>query len=183
MRVPLLFDLSPRATAVANVVVWLAVHAGTGYLVHRLPVDRLRRDGPVLRLRRWERSGTAYERALRIRRWKDHLPEAGDLFAGGVNKRHLPSRDAAGVERFVVETRRAERGHWLAMAGGPLAVLWNPPAGVAAMVAYGVVVNLPFVVVQRYNRARALRALARSSGSAAGRRSRTGPRTTGKSIP
>lgn len=185
MTMPLLFDLSPGATALANVGAWLLVHAGTGYLVHRLPAHRLRRDGPLLRLRPWERSGTAYERVLRVRRWKDHLPEAGDLFAGGVSKRHLPSPGAAGVERFVVETRRAERGHWLAMAGGPLAVLWNPPAGVAAMVAYGVLVNLPFVVVQRYNRARALRVLARSSGSPAEleRRSRTGPRTTGNSIP
>jgi glycosyl-4,4'-diaponeurosporenoate acyltransferase len=60
-----------------------------------------------------------------------------------------------------VETRRAERGHWLAMAGGPVAALWNPPLGVALMVAYGVLVNAPFIVVQRYNRQRAARVLRR----------------------
>ena len=51
-----------------------------------------------------------YRRWLRINRWKDRLPEAGALFAGGVSKRQLPSYDVAGLELFVRETRRAELG-------------------------------------------------------------------------
>jgi len=152
------------AIVLANVAFWAAAHAGTGYLVHRLPADRLRRDGWLLRARRFEGQGRLYERA-RIRRWKDRLPEAGALFAGGVSKRRLPPGRTAGLERFAVETRRAELGHWLALAAGPLSIAWNPPAGAAAMVAYGVLVNLPFIAIQRYNRQRAQRVLARSSGS------------------
>ena len=68
-----------------------------------------------------------YRDVLRIQRWKDRLPEAGALFAGGVCKRAAHRRRAGGLERFVVETRRAELGHWLAAAAGPLFVLWNPP--------------------------------------------------------
>ena len=151
--------MSRRGAVVANVAWWAAVHSLTGYLVHRLPAARLRHD--LVALRPWERA--LYER-LGVRRWKDRLPEAGALFAGGVSKRHLPSPSAAGLERFVVETRRAELGHVLAALGGPPAALWNPPAGAVAMVAYGVAVNAPFVAVQRYNRARAVRALARSTG-------------------
>ena len=139
--------------ALANVAWWAFVHTATGYAVHRLPVSVLQRGG----VRPWERR--AYERVLRVRRWKDRLPEAGALFAGGVSKRNVRR---SSVERFVVETRRAELGHWLAMLGGPVSVLWNPIAGDVAMVAYGVLVNAPFVVVQRYNRARALRVIGRS---------------------
>jgi glycosyl-4,4'-diaponeurosporenoate acyltransferase len=144
-------------------------HSATGLAVHLLPPERLRHDGPVLRLRRWERDGAAYRR-LRIHAWKDRLPEAGDLFRGGTSKRHLPGATGPALQRFAAETRRAERGHWLAMACGPLAVLWNPPAGSVAMIAYGVAVNAPFIAVQRYNRARVERLLgrlARSSGSPA----------------
>ena len=139
--------------ALANVAWWGLVHASTGYLVHLLPVSALERGGVA----GWERG--AYERVLRIRRWKDRLPEAGALFAGGVSKRHVRRST---VDRFVVETRRAELGHWLAMLGGPVSMLWNPPVGDVAMVAYGVLVNAPFVLVQRYNRARALRVIGRS---------------------
>jgi glycosyl-4,4'-diaponeurosporenoate acyltransferase len=152
--------LPTAAVVVANVLAWAVLHAGTGYAVHRLPLARLQRDGPVLRVRAVE--GALYRR-LRVRHWKDRLPEAGALFAGGVSKRHLPGRDRAALERFMAETRRAERGHWLALAGGPVAVLWNPPVGAVLMVAYGIVVNAPFIVVQRYNRLRTSRVLARSA--------------------
>jgi glycosyl-4,4'-diaponeurosporenoate acyltransferase len=43
----------------------------------------------------------------------------------------------------------------------PIFALWNPAALMAAMVAYAVVANLPCLVVQRYNRGRLLRVLAR----------------------
>ncbi len=153
--------LSTPLIAVVNVVTWGLLHAGTGYAVHRVPTTRLQHDGWLLRARAVEREGRLYER-LRIRHWKDELPEAGALFSGGVSKRHLATRDRAGLERFAVETRRAEWGHWLALAGGPIAVLWNPPIGTVLMISYGVVVNAPFIVVQRYNRLRVARLLRRS---------------------
>ncbi len=155
---PLLVSLSFEATLGLNIAAWAAIHAGTGYAVHRLPVHRLQHDGPVLRPRVWEDVGRAYERALRVGRWKDRLPEAGALFRRGLSKRTVARAD---LERFVAETRRAERGHWLALCGGPLFALWNPPSGLFLMTAYGVVANGPFIVVQRYNRQRAQRVLAR----------------------
>ena len=153
-------ELPTWSIVVANVVFWAVVHAGTGYLVHRLPVHHLDEDGWLWRPRRVERGGRLYERA-RIRSWKDRLPEAGALFAGGTSKRHLPDRSADGLARFAMETRRAELGHWLALVAGPVAVTWNPPAGAVAMVAYGVLVNAPFIAIQRYNRQRLQRILAR----------------------
>lgn len=156
-----IIHLSTPQIVVANVVAWGVLHAGAGYAVHRVPSARLQRDGWLLRARAVEREGRLYER-LRIRHWKDELPEAGALFSGGVSKRHLATRDRAALERFMVETRRAEWGHWLAMAGGPISALWNPPIGTVLMIGYGVVVNAPFIAVQRYNRPRVARMLRRS---------------------
>lgn len=153
-------DVPTWAVVVANIAFWAVVHAGTGYLVHRLPAERLARDGCLWRTRRLERGARLYER-VRIRSWKDRLPEAGALFAGGTSKRHLPDRSTGGLELFVVETRRAELGHWLALLAGPVAIAWNPPVGAVAMVAYGVLVNAPFIVIQRYNRQRIQRILSR----------------------
>lgn len=147
--------LMPQALTVAvDVIAWGAFHAGTGYAAHRLGAARLSREGLVLRPRPFEIGGGWYRRHLHIHRWKDRLPEAGALFAGGVSKRQLPSYDAAGLELFVRETRRAELTHWWAMACAPLFVLWNPPLAAGLLVAYGVGVNAPFIVIQRYNRFR-----------------------------
>jgi glycosyl-4,4'-diaponeurosporenoate acyltransferase len=160
--------LSDPVTVVVDVIAWGLVHAGSGYLAHRAPVGWLARDRWLFRERRVEQGGRLYSRVLHIGRWKDRLPEAGALFAGGISKRHVTGADQGGLERFVVETRRAELGHWLAAAPGPLFALWNPPAVVPVMIAYGLVVNLPFIAVQRYNRLRASRVLRGRAGRAAG---------------
>ncbi len=141
-------------TVLVDIVAWGVLHAGTGYAAHRLHDEWLAREGRLLRARRFEADGRWYRDRLRIHRWKDRLPEAGALFAGGVSKRELPSYDEAGLTLFVRETRRAELGHWWAMACAPLFLLWNPPLASALLVAYGVLVNLPFILIQRYNRFR-----------------------------
>lgn len=158
------------ATVLVDIAMWGLFHAGTGYAAHRLSAERLSREGWLLRLRPFERRGTWYRRRLRIHRWKDRLPEAGALFAGGVSKRELPGLDEPGLELFVRETRRAELTHWWAMACGPVFVLWNPPLAAALLIGYGVVVNLPFIIIQRYNRARSVAVLDRLAGRRRGER-------------
>jgi glycosyl-4,4'-diaponeurosporenoate acyltransferase len=142
------------ATLVVDVVAWGAIHSATGYLAFRLDGSRLGEDGWLLRARRFEEGGRWYRRRLRIHRWKDRLPEAGALFRGGISKRQLPAYDASGLELFARETRRAELAHWWCMGCGLVFVLWNPPLAAALLVGYGVLVNLPFIAIQRYNRFR-----------------------------
>lgn len=146
--------MPPGLTVLVDVVAWGVFHAATGYAAYRLGDDRLARDGWLLRERRFEAGGRWYRRRLLVHRWKDRLPDAGDLFARGMSKRRLPAYDVDGLRRFGRETRRAELAHWWALACGPLFVLWNPPLAAVLLIVYGVLVNLPFIVIQRYNRAR-----------------------------
>lgn len=147
----------PQAlTIVVDVVAWGGFHTATGYAAHRLDESRISRDGWLLRPRGFEADGRWYRRRLRVHRWKDKVPEAGDLFRGGVSKRHLPATGVAELQLFVRETRRAELAHWWAMLCGPVFVLWNPPLAAGLLVGYGVVINLPFIAIQRYNRFRTL---------------------------
>lgn len=175
-------QLGRTATVVLDVAVWAAIHALTGYAAHRCSTERLAADSWLTRPRRWERDGRVYER-IRIRRWKDRLPEAGALCPGGVSKRALPAGGRHAIHRFVPETRRAEYAHWWCIAASPVFVLWNPLSVMPVMFAYAVIVNLPFIVIQRYNRLRVLRITTRrtrtsrpssSSSSATTRRRRTG---------
>lgn len=183
-----LIELPNLQLFVVDVAAWAIIHAGTGYLVHRFPVGWLDADRWWFRARRIERGGQLYER-LGIKRWKDRLPEAGALFAGGVSKRSLIGRSPAGLRRFATETRRAELGHVLAASGGPLFFLWNPPGVGAVMVAYALMINAPFVAIQRYNRLRIARLLLRSSASdrspsgASAERPTLARDTNGSSIP
>ena len=115
----------------------------------------LRDVGALTRLRRWE-SRRRYEHWLGVRRWKDRLPEAGTWF-GGVSKRHLPSVQEGGRARFVAESLRAERVHFALIAVIPLTMAWSRGWWVVINVAFGLVVNMPCIIVARYNRIRLTR--------------------------
>lgn len=146
-----------------NVAVWLVWSVTAGYLGHRLPDRWLRRDRGPLRLSPPERSGALFRR-IGVRRWKDLLPEAGGFFAGGVSKRRLPGHDTDGLERFELETRRAEITHLLVIAALPVFALWNPWTGMLVNLGYALAANVPCIVVQRYNRMRLERVRHRRSG-------------------
>lgn len=167
-----LVDLPLWLRAVLNVAAWAAWSVLIGWIGHRRPAADFTRDRWWSRLRAFETGGRWYERRLRIKTWKDRLPEAGALFAGGRSKRALPAGEGrrAALEHLVVETRRAEWVHLVIPALVPVFWVWNDPWVLLVMVAYAVAANGPCLVVQRYNRARATRALSR--GSAAGRGSR-----------
>lgn len=141
-----------------DVVVWGTWSAFVGFWAHKRPVTAFARDTWLYRPRAFEHRGRFYER-LGIRRWKDRLPEAGALFTGGFSKRSVHTRDRAVLERFVVETRRAEWTHWVIMLITPLFAVWNWWWVAGLMALYAVAANVPCLAVQRYNRARLLRLL------------------------
>lgn len=153
-----LVDLPKWAMVVLDVTVWGGWSALVGFWAHRRPVTAFATDSNLYRLRRFEDGGRFYER-LRIKRWKDRLPEAGALFTGGFSKRSARTLDRAVLERFVVETRRAEWTHWVIMLATPVFLVWNWWWVEGLMVVYALAANLPCLLVQRYNRARLTRLL------------------------
>lgn len=178
--------LTLPAVVAVDAAAWCAVQVASGYAVHRLPDGWLDTDRWLFRERACEGAGRLYRHTLAVPKWKKLLPEAGAVFPGGFDKRALRSGDTAELVRYRRETRRAELGHWLAVAPLPLFALWNPLWLWPAMAFYAVAVNGPCIVSQRYNRLRISRVLAaRANGSrwscTARRRSSLG--TTGNSIP
>jgi len=160
MAVPLV-ELPDGWAVACSSGVWVGLSLAVGYVTHRAPVSRFDHDTWLTRLRPFEADGRIYERRLKIRRWKGRLPEGGDTFDGGFDKRRLRGRSTELLERFAAETRRAELTHWVLLACGPVFVLWNRPPVAAGMMIFGVVFNAPFIVTQRYNRARLARLLDR----------------------
>lgn len=155
--------------AIAGGVTWGVWSSVCGFAAHRLPRERLERDVWILRLHAVEAGGRGYERVLHIKRWKDRLPEAGALFRGGFSKRRVERHGRAYLAEFAVATRRAELAHWGIVALAPTFFAWMPLFGMpwwlaTAMFGYGLVANVPCILVQRYNRARLQRVLRPTRG-------------------
>ena len=148
-------------------LLWMSTCLVVGWRAVRWSDHDLATPGPFTRIRGWERSLWSYRRVLRISAWKDRIPEAGDFFRGGISKRHLPDGTNNTLIRFALETGRAERCHWSIMAIGPTFLLWTPWWFALMNTVFGIVVNTPFILVQRFNRIRSERSLARRGIDAA----------------
>ncbi|MEZ5137453.1 MAG: hypothetical protein R2702_05305 [Acidimicrobiales bacterium] len=157
----MIVPLGDGAAVATSVAVWVLTSLAVGWLAVRWSDAALDRVGPVLRLRRWEDGGRFWVRRLRVLAWKDRIPEAGAFFSGGTAKRSIGRPTAQALRSFRRETVRAERVHWLLVASGPVHLLWCRPTVGAGMVAFGVLFDAPFIVVQRTNRGRIERVLAR----------------------
>lgn len=145
--------------AIASSLVWPLTFAVVGWWGARLPAERLA-PGWLTTLRGWERQGRTWDRTFRVRRWKDKVPDAGGAF-GGVTKRALVGEGRRALPALRGETVRAERVHWVVLGSTVVHALWCRPAVFAAMVAFGLISNVPFILIQRSNRGRIERLLAR----------------------
>lgn len=141
-------------------VLWAGFGVVSGWVANRCPDGLFANDSVVTRIRSFERCGRWYEH-LHIRAWKSRLPEAGAVFEGGVSKASLPGFEPGQLGVLARETRRAEWVHLANIGFGCTFVIWQPWNIALVMAVFGIVVHLPFVMVQRYNRARVLRVIDR----------------------
>lgn len=142
----------------AYMAMWGVLTFPMGRLFKRL---NLQWDRPPFRAMKWERGGAVYERAG-IRLWKDFVPDVSKVFPRIVPRKAIDGRPTpAAMRDMLAETCVAELVHWvLLLPGLALFALWPGPGGVAMYIAYAVVGNLPFIMIQRYNRPRFVRMLA-----------------------
>ncbi len=153
-----ILELSRTAILVLNFGLWPVIHFTAGYVAARRPRSSFNPETGCYRLRKFEKGGKIYER-LGVKAWKGWLPDAGDFFKPGFPKKKLKESSREYLEVFYLETCRAEFAHWLTMAGAPVFLLWNEWWVELIMLGYALVVNVPCIIVQRYNRGRLSRIL------------------------
>lgn len=108
------------------------------------------------RLRRWEQEGRIYLK-LHIQKWKDHVPDMSRHVRKMTPKRVGGSITSEQVQRLIQETCVAELIHnLLCIFGAGVLNIWEDAAGIIVWVLY-VLGNLPFILIQRYNRPRLIR--------------------------
>lgn len=101
---------------------------------------------------KWERDGKFYADVLKINRWKDLLPQ--HIGKDGFSKEHLEDVSIDYIDRFIMETCRGEWNHAMNCLFALILFLLNR-FGVALLLTCLLLLgNLPFIIIQRYNRFR-----------------------------
>ncbi len=158
----MLIELPIPWTIALNVLGWPSIQLALAWAFTRIPDPLFHPPSPA----GFEADGEFYQKAFRIRAWKDRLPDAAGWFSGGFAKARMRETTPAYLGRFILETWRGELCHWTALAFIPLFFLWNPWWGDLIVAAYALGANLPCILAQRHNRIRLQRLIIRRAGPA-----------------
>lgn len=145
----------------ADVLAWLILHLGISLGLMKVPDRYFNQDSFWTAIRSWEKNGEFWNKTLKVKRWKEHLPDGGTYVRHAFAKKRLRQTDSGYLDKFVLESRRAEINHLLLLLSSLLFFLWNPPWASWLMVLYALLANLPCLIAQRYNRPRLMRLAAR----------------------
>jgi len=105
--------------------------------------------------RKWELEGKIYEK-LHIKSWQARIPDVSKVLGRWMPQKKLNvGFNAETVRTMIRETCTAEMVHnLLNVAGLRLLSIWDGVGGVVMYLIYFILGNLPFILVQRYNRPR-----------------------------
>ena len=113
--------------------------------------DKLKEKNFPFRSFGWEKNGRIYDR-LAIRKWKNKVPDVSKVLKLLLPKRIVSGTRSEDLKKLVKETCVAELVH-VGLILCSIVVLWIAPGweGVLLFVLC-VLGNLPFIMIQRYNR-------------------------------
>jgi len=152
--------LDQAHTFLLDIVAWVGFHLSIGYLSSRIPLMWLNPNHPFFQTLPWEKGGEIYQRWFRVRDWKRIIPNGSALYKGAFSIKNLNNADLAYLQRWLVESVRAEVCHWIMILPGFLFFFWNNVVVGWVMVAYAFLNNLVPIIMQRYNRPRMRKLLA-----------------------
>jgi len=153
-------NLSDLNTLLLCFIVWPIIQVGAALFCLYLPNRFFSPRSRIFRAFAWEKEGRIYDKFFFVSHWKRLMPD-GSLMAKsrGFRKKKLHSYTSEYLERFLVESCRTEMTHLLAILPFWVFGFFTPPHVLWFMLAYALIVNLPCMIIQRYNRPRMIRIL------------------------
>lgn len=98
--------------------------------------------------------------ALRVKEWQSRVPDMSRILPGLMPAKKLTAETFSDLPRMIQETCVAEFIHTLlSVTGLACLAIWPGVGGIAVTVVYVLLGNLPFIIIQRYNRPRLQRLL------------------------
>jgi glycosyl-4,4'-diaponeurosporenoate acyltransferase len=140
-----------------NMFVWNLVivglwHAAVFLACVKLPNSRFSPAKERFSARPWEHGGRWYRDKVKIQLWKDRVPQY--IGKDGFSKEHFTDLSIDYIDSFILETCRGEWMH-LKNCICVIVTLFINPLLVGIVFSFFILLgNLPFAMIQRYNRFR-----------------------------
>lgn len=100
----------------------------------------------------WERKGQIYS-IFKIKRWKSKVPDMSMITKRIMPKKIKRNLTSADMDKLVKESCVAEMIHYvLCIFALGIYNIWKGSTGIVLAILYIVIGNVPYIVIQRYNR-------------------------------
>lgn len=140
-------------------VIYLAIMGILFFIVGRLmPKSWLRADKWPWRSFGFEQQGAIYQK-LKIKKWQNRIPDMSKLLPMVMPAKSFQPGEEERLPRMIQETCVAELIHIVLQFFGLACIrIWQGAGGILVAVIYWIG-NIPFILVQRYNRPRLVKIL------------------------
>ncbi len=141
---------------------YLVIISVIAFFVGRLlPKSWFRANKPPYRTCRFEKEGRIYEK-LHIRKWQNKLPDMSKILPFMMPPKSLAANCETKLPRMIQETCVAEFIHGMnCLVSLYCLKLFSGIGGVIIVLLYAVLFNIPYIIIQRYNRPRLIKLLKR----------------------
>lgn len=146
-----------KSQSFINMLVWNLVIIALWHIVAflacvKLPNSKFDATKERFAPREWEHGGRWYRDKLKIQEWKDRVPQ--HVGKDGFSKTHLTDVSIEYIDSFIMETCRGEWFHLTSCVCVIVTLLINTIL-VGLLFSFLILLgNLPFAMIQRYNRFR-----------------------------
>ncbi|TDM01932.1 glycosyl-4,4'-diaponeurosporenoate acyltransferase [Macrococcus hajekii] len=137
---------------IKNTFAWLTLQLSLSYLFMKIPAHFFDKLSCCFRTFSWEQGGDVWQRWFKVKQWKTVLPDSSSIYSKSFNHRNLEATDDETLNTFRIEANRAEMTHGFSLLLFPLFYLWNPKWAARLNLGFAIMSNLPFIIIQRYNR-------------------------------
>lgn len=136
-------------------LIYIAVLGVLSHFVGQaLPRKCFDAEKPPYKAAKWEKGGKVYEK-LGIKHWKDIMPDMSRIMPDMVKKKLTSENKERGMDTLIAETCVAECVHWgLIVLSFGILFWWRGLWAAVFLLVYNIFGNLPFIIIQRYNRPR-----------------------------
>lgn len=133
-----------------NILVLIFLSAVCTIMSTKVPEKFLNYKKWLFRERIWENHGAIYQRLFRVKLWKKFVPELNDFIKSVFPKKKIMEYSNEYLNRYLVESCRSELAHWsIVLCTLVFSFLDGNMTFIIALA-----LNLPYIIIQRYNRPR-----------------------------
>lgn len=147
--------LSIIDTIISNCILIFLWHSVVLIVTKNINIAFFNPQKYLYREKKWEKGGTFYIKYLKIKKWKDYIPQY--VGKDGFSKRNLIKNSKISLEyinQFIYETCRAEWNHLVCCILSFSSYIFNTNIYNFIFLLLPITINLPCLFIQRYNRIR-----------------------------